>query len=141
MVSFSNFSTTDTRQWSQTKRNLEHITVVLDHMKTMNAILMAMQPIQWYAYSDYIKATEKYVESLHLECLANDPGLYVGETRNYHFYFKEVSHTQEGYRLKNGRIVHLTDKLPQDQFIDLRGYLVKISSNYYELKGGDSGIK
>jgi hypothetical protein len=62
-----------------------------------------------YAYGDYIEASRNYVESLHLTCLANDPGLYINEVRQYSFYWKEASKQQSGKYSVKPSVVELYD--------------------------------
>jgi len=133
-ITFGCFSTTDVGQWGQTKRNIEAMERIVSNMEAINAVFIALQPIQWWAYQDYINASKNYIESLHLTILANEPGLYLGEERHWCFYWKSAYQRDDMWVLKNGRILTRTTEPPRGKEIELTGVLESIGSNLYELK-------
>jgi len=134
MLSFANFSTTDTHQWGQTKANVEQIERVIGHMEAINSVFVALQPIQWWAYRDYINASKNYAESLHLEVLANEPSLYIGEKRLYRFYWNRATQRRSYWEVCNGMICYRSTERPSSKEIELAGVLERINDRKFLIK-------
>ena len=129
---FANFSCSDTHRYDLMKKNIEQISKISKHMVLINKVLLFLQPIQWLAYSDFIEATDLYVESIQAEIFASDPGLYLNETVTFNFYWKSAKKTKTGYVLKAGRL-SLVSKDKTINPIRVTGTITQQSSNTYRI--------
>jgi hypothetical protein len=129
---FANFSCSDTHRYDLMKKNIERMAEINDHLALINKVLLCLQPIQWLAYSDFIDATQQYIESIQAEIFASDPGLYLNETVTFNFYWKSAKKTKTGYVLKAGRL-SLVSKDKTINPIRVTGTITQQSSNTYRI--------
>jgi len=127
---FANFSCSDSNRYDLTKKNIERMSKINNHLLYTNKLLLILQPIQYLAYSDYIEATNSYISSIKAEVLANDPSLYLGEHLDIHFYYKHITKKTDHYLLSNGKISIKVSTLPEQTSIRVSGRLRKDKSRY-----------
>ena len=133
IVTFANFSCSDTRRYDLLKKNIEKIAEINDHLRALNAVLLIMQPFQYIAYSDYCNGTQSYIETLQAEVLANDPGLYAGEQISIDFYYKSLISDQRGFVIKSGKLLCILATKPQGNPVRITGVVRRISANLAEI--------
>ena len=132
-IQFATFSTKDAQRWDLTKNNMDYIEKISGHMETINNLFLWIQPIQLWAYSDYINATHLYVKSIRAMVLANDPAQFEGEHLSISFYYKSVTTSSAGYKLRAGRIIYQTTTKPESCPIIAEGTMTRLSSNLFQI--------
>jgi len=94
-LTFANFQCKSSGRYDLLKLNIEKMAEINGHLRLTNKVLIGLQPFQWLAYADYVKATEAYIKTTRATVLAKDPGLYVGEEMgDLLFYYKGVSRSE-----------------------------------------------
>ncbi len=97
LLSFAQFSASDTRQFHLMKANLDLMEEINGKLKFINTYFMWMVPPQRMGYGYYTRATDNYIATLKAEVMANDPSVYVGERVSLLFAPKQVAAGQNGF--------------------------------------------
>lgn len=85
LLSFANFSASDTRQYQLLKENLDAMERINSSLKWMNKYCLWIVPPQWLGYRHYASSTDLYIQTLRAEVLANEPACFLGEQVSVHF--------------------------------------------------------
>ncbi len=127
---FANFSCSDTYRYDLIKKNIEKMKEINHHLKKMNIILQFLQPFQWWAYKDFGEATDRYIESLQAEVLANDPGLYINRIVTIQFYWRKCTEENGKFLLRNGKMSVWVKEKPIEKTIIVTGVMTKNKRGY-----------
>lgn len=124
LLSFAQFSASDNKQYALMKRNLDYMEQINKSLKFMNTWFLWMLPPQQAGYRHYAAATDRYIETLRAEVLANDPSVYVGEQVTLRFQFDSYEKKHNNlWVAKNRRVKILLDAPPGGKVIEIEGIL------------------
>jgi hypothetical protein len=131
MLSFSMFTVKDTQRWDIGIKNINRMEKINNHLGVINGVFMWLQPIQMFAYKDFVEATRGYIESQRGLLLANAPELHIGHTIGLDFYYRSIRETGEGYELRSGKLMVLVSEIPEANPIRITGRIYKKSEGLY----------
>lgn len=133
MLTFSMFSIKDSQRWDIGLKNIERMEGINQHLEVVNRVFMWLQPVQMYAYNDFIEATKGYIESQRGLILAQAPELFVGQTMSLDFYYSEVRRSFDFYELRAGKIRVLVEDEPKGNPVHVEGVLKRLNSVSFEI--------
>ncbi len=113
--------------------NIERMEGINKHLDVVNRVFMWLQPVQMYAYNDFIEATAGYIESQRGLILAQAPELFVGQFMSLDFYYREVRRSFDFYELRAGKIRVLTTDEPKGNPVHVEGVLKRLNSVSFEI--------
>ncbi len=124
LLSFAQFSASDTRQYALMKENLEYMERINNSLKFLNTWCLWVIPPQQLGYRHYAAATDRYIETLKAEILANDPSVYIGEDVTIRFAYKGYERKNNGLWVARSKGVKVVLKdPPQSAIIEITGRL------------------
>ena len=133
-IVFSCFSAKDANRYDLLKKNCELLEDINSHLDTVNTMFMWMQPLQMWAYGDFVKSTDQYIMVTRAMCLARDPDLFINEQINTWFKYKTAQLLPSGkWLLKSGKIVVLTNKKPEKNPVLVSGILVPYNNRLLQI--------
>jgi len=122
MLSFANFSASDTKRYDLMKTNLNIMSDIMDTAESMNRLLYILNPFQHKAYSAYVLATRAYISTLEGEILANAPELYINEKISMTFKPDSYSAAQNNLFIAENRSIKVILKqAPASKTIQVTG--------------------
>lgn len=107
LLSFANFSASDTRQYHLLKDNLDHMKEINESLRWLNNHFMWMVPPQLLGYRHYANATDAYIRTLTAEVLRHDPAALVGERVDMPFVPESLSPGHNGLWIARARGVRI----------------------------------
>lgn len=124
LLSFAQFSASDTKQYHLMKRNLDLMEEVNSNLKFINKWFVWMVPPQRLGYGFYTQATDHYIDTLKAEVMANDPSVYAGEQVSLYFTARKVVTAQNGrWVASSPRVKVIFDKAPGKGAMRVEGKL------------------
>ena len=122
MLSFANFSASDTKRYDLMKTNLNIMSDIMDTAESMNRLLYILNPFQHKAYKAYVLATRAYISTLEGEILANAPELYINEKISMAFKPDSYSAAQNNLFIAENRSIKvILRQAPASKTIQVTG--------------------
>ena len=122
MLSFANFSASDTKRYDLMKTNLNIMSDIMDTAESMNRLLYVLNPFQYKAYKAYVIATRAYISTLEGEILANAPELYINEKISMAFKPDSYSAAQNNLFIAENRSIKvILRQAPASKTIQVTG--------------------
>jgi len=122
LLSFANFSASDTRSYGLMKENLELMRNINGSLKAINKYFLWLIPPQQIGYTRYAQATDQYIKTLEAEIMANQPGLYANQYVSINFKHNSYSKAKNGlYIAKNKKVKVIMTQPPESEFIHITG--------------------
>jgi len=124
LLSFAQFSASDTRQYSLMKDNLDMMAEITDSLDFTNKFFLWLLPPQRMGYDYYVKATRQYIKTLEGEILANNPSVYIGRHVDIKFRHKSFKPAKNGlYIAQNNKVKAILTSQPNTQEITISGVI------------------
>jgi hypothetical protein len=96
--------------------------LIINHtMKVINYSVGWIQPLAFFPYRSFAKATDYYVKSLKRKAFAHSPESFVGRKVEFMFTIRSVKNEGEHVKLTNGRICILSGFLPKTRKVIVSG--------------------
>lgn len=133
MLTFSMFTIKDSQRWDIGLSNIEKMEEINNHLEIVNGLFMWLQPIQMYAYNDFIEATRGYIESQRGLILAQAPELFIGQELSLNFYYREMRRSYDYYELSAGKIRVFIEGEPKGNPVHVEGVLRRINHVSFEI--------
>jgi hypothetical protein len=108
MATFGTWPAQEAKDWYLVRQGCERIKDTNQALKLINNCLGWIQPLAFYAYRSYGKATDTYVAGLEAKIFANAPELFDGRNITASFTPQEVHATPDGYAHVNRRVCFLS---------------------------------
>jgi len=122
LLSFANFSASDTRSYYLMKENLELMRSINGTLKTVNKYFLWLVPPQQVGYDKYAQATDQYIKTLEAEIMANEPGLYINQYVSIRFKYDSYTAAKNGlYVATNKRVKVILKQPPASGIIQVSG--------------------
>ncbi len=122
MLSFANFSASDTKQYQLMKVNLEYMSEIEDSINFLNKYFLWLIPPQQKSYEHYANSLGLYIKTLEMEVLANAPELYLDQEINMQFQYASYKPGKNNlFVLKNKKIKIITNKIPDGPVLHVQG--------------------
>ena len=122
LLSFANFSASDTRSYGLMKENLDLMKDINSSLKSINKYFLWLIPPQQIGYNRYAQATDQYIKTLEAEIMANQPGLYANQRVSIIFKHNSYSKAKNGlYVAKNKKVKVIMAQPPESKFIHITG--------------------
>jgi len=122
------------KQWHIVKKGTEIMAKINTTVKIINYSVGWIQPLAFFSYRAYSKATDFYILGAQSEVFAYMPELFVGEQIDFVFIPKRIETTDDGrFLLTNGKLGLIFDSRPQLGEQHITGVLVPYN-NYFVVK-------
>ena len=108
MATFGTWPAQEAKDWHLVHLGCERIKETNRALKLINNCLGWIQPLAFYAYGSYGKATDCYVAGLEAKIFANAPEVFDGRKITVSFTPQEVRETPDGYLHINRRLSFLS---------------------------------
>lgn len=105
---FGTWQAIDANDWWVVKFGADRIGEANQLLKTVNGTLGWVQPISFWAYRAYGRATDVYLQGLQARIFANAPELFDGRRISASFTPRQVQLTSAGYLHTNRRVALLS---------------------------------
>jgi len=132
-ITFANFTALDAENWNMLKSNIELMKKINKHLEILNKFILWIQPVAMFAYSDYVVATNNYIQTMQDTVIANAPQLYHNEKIKIKFFYKQIQKNKETYQLRNGRLIMTVDNEPATPVIEAICQIRHVGGLRYEL--------
>jgi hypothetical protein len=98
--------------------------------KIINYSIGWIQPLAFFSYRAYSKATDFYIKSIEAESFANSPELFIGRKVEFTFYPKQIMPIEDGrWMAINGKLSVISNtQLPLDK-MQIKGELIKYKNH------------
>jgi len=124
LLSFSNFSASDTRQYALLRQNIDYMSEINKSIRFFTKYFLWMIPPQHKSYFHYANSIELYVETLRAEILANDPSVYLNEHISLTFKYNSFKKAKNGLWIaSNGKVKVILISEPESKSIEISGIL------------------
>ncbi|MBF0231850.1 MAG: hypothetical protein HQK65_02270 [Desulfamplus sp.] len=131
MLTFSMFVVKDTQRWDIAYKNINIMTKINKNLDLITRYTLWLNPLQQIAYKDFVLATDGYLDAQTALVMANDPGLFTGQSVAISFYFKSITQTQSDVILKAGKLSVRVKSIPIENPIYIIGIIEKISNDHF----------
>ncbi len=122
MLSFANFSASDTHQYQLMKQNIEYMEEINKSIRFLNKYFLWLIPPQQKSYEHYANSLELYIQTLEMEVMANAPILYTGQEITIDFMYKSYTPGKNNlFVLKNQKVKVIVDQIPTNYVINVTG--------------------
>jgi hypothetical protein len=113
-VMFGTWPAKDVRQYEIVLTGTNLMRKINLSAKIINYSIGWIQPLAFFSYRAYAKATDYYILSTEAEAFAHAPHLFVGKQVSLNFVPNRIETLNDGkYLLTNGRIGVVHDTMPQ----------------------------
>lgn len=133
MLTFANFSADDAGKCDLILENCNRMDQMADHLETINTVFMWLQPVQMYAYDDFVISTRQYVRTQRQVCLARAPELFVNQSVDMQFSYRSARRSTDApeWLLTNGRITAAVGTRPKETTTRITGILEKTDNGFF----------
>ena len=123
---FGTWPAKDINRWDLVMDGANLMGKINTSAKIINYTVGWIQPLAFFSYRAYSKATDFYIESIEAEAFAHDPKLFIGRNVEFKFYPKKLEETGDGrWMAVNGKLVVIFDKQPALGAMRVEGKLIK----------------
>ena len=124
LLSFANFSASDTQQYGLMKENIEYMGEINKTIRFFTKYFLWMLPPNKTAYMHYGNGLELYIATLKAEILAKDPSLFIGEHITMVFRYTNFKKAKNGLWIaSNGKVKVILISEPESKSIEISGIL------------------
>lgn len=123
MATFGTWPAQYTKDWGLVMEGADTIESINYSMKMVNYSVGWLQPLAFFSYRAYGKATDYYVESLRKKVFVNSPECFVGRKVEFVFIPARIQPDQEKVKLVNGNLSIITDSIPETQKVLVSGVI------------------
>ena len=109
------------RDWDLVMKGTDMIETINHQMKMVNYSLGWLQPLAFFSYRAYGKATDYYIKSLRAKVFANCPQCLVGRTVEFVFIPKKIEAHKDRVELVSGELRVFAQSIPQSQSVLVTG--------------------
>ncbi|MFA4974924.1 MAG: hypothetical protein WC683_20160 [bacterium] len=122
MTTFGTWPAQQSGDWHLVLEGTDAIEAINWSMKIVNYSVGWLQPLAFFTYRSFGKATDYYVKSLRRKIFAHAPECFVGREMEFVFTPARIETGEGGpIRLVNGRLSVLTDAIPNTRKIRVAG--------------------
>jgi hypothetical protein len=121
MATFATLPAQYTKDWEQIMEGADTIESINSSMKMVNHSVGWLQPLTFFSYRAYVKATDYYVESLRKKAFVNSPECFVGRKVKFVFILARIQPDERKVKLVNGKLSVITDSIPETQKVLVSG--------------------
>jgi len=124
MTTFGTWPAQESGDWHLVLEGTDIIETINRSMKIVNYSVGWLQPLAFFSYRSFGKATDCYVKSLRAKIFAHAPECFVGRRAQFLFTPARIETGPGGtIRLLNGKLSVLTDAMPNTRKIRVTGVL------------------
>ena len=123
MLAFANFAAEDAGRCDLVRDNTDLAGRINGALKLIVNGLLWINPPQFLAYRQFVKATEAYVITQHARCAARDPALYEGRIVTLRLNWTRLRKTSEGFEITAGRFRATLPERPEGSPVTVIGIL------------------
>lgn len=121
MTTFGTWPAQSTGDWGLVLEGCDTIDAINRFMKVVNYSVGWVQPLAFFSYRAFSKATDYYVNSLRRKAFAHSPGSFAGRKVEFVFTVKRVEAGDGQVKLTNGRICILSSFVPGTRKVVVSG--------------------
>ena len=100
-------------------------------LKIINYSAGWVQPLAFFSYRSFSKATDYYIMGLEHQILAHAPEEFVGRTIEFEFVPLKIIQDKDGIKLMHNRIQIVVDKMPVDGRIVVKGRVEMVEGRIF----------
>jgi len=101
------------RQWHIVKTGTDLMRRINTTTKIINYSIGWIQPLAFFSYRAYTKATDFYITGAESEAFAHAPELFIGQKVDFVFTPRKIESFDDKYLLTNGRLGLVFDRQPE----------------------------
>jgi hypothetical protein len=122
LISFANFSASDNRNYATMMANLDLVEDINGVKRGIANWTLWLIPPQRYAYLAYADAVDRYIQTLRMEILANEPELFAGRTVTIeNFRYLRLSRDKSGTWIASSRDIDIYLDEKPGRIIEIKG--------------------
>ncbi|MBW1928862.1 MAG: hypothetical protein JRJ13_06870 [Deltaproteobacteria bacterium] len=121
MATFGTWPAQYAKDWDLVMEGADTIASINQSMKMVNYSVGWLQPLAFFSYRAYGKATDYYVASLRKKVLVNSPRCFVGRKVEFVFIPARIQPERQKVKLVNGNLSIITDSIPETQKVLVSG--------------------
>ena len=122
LLSFANFSASDTHQYQLMKQNTEYMTEIKKSIRFLNKYFLWLVPPQQKSYEHYATSLELYIKTLEMEIMASAPELFIDEIVTLDFKYQSYSPGKNNlFVLKNKKVKVIINNPPTHPVVRVTG--------------------
>ena len=123
---FGTWPAKSAKQWPLVLQGVEMMRNINRSAKIINYAVGWVQPLAFFSYRAYAKATDYYILGVESQVFAHAPELFIGREVNFVFLPKRIEAVSNGkFILTNGRLAVMFNQMPVLEQQILSGTLVK----------------
>lgn len=118
----------DARNWPLVLKGCDIIKSINKGLKIINYSVGWIQPLAFFSYRSYSKATDYYVEALEQQAFAHSPQSFIGRRIKFTFIPEKVIKEDGVVKLIHRKIQVIVDEVPDGKKVEVDGVV--------EIRGG-----
>ena len=135
-VMFGTWPARDARQWHIVKKGAELMKKTNTTLKIINYSVGWVQPLAFFSYRAYSKATDFYILGVESEIFAHAPELFIGDNVDFTFMPKRIEAIKDGqFLLTNGKLGLIFNARPELKKQHIKGVLTSYG-DYFTIEKG-----
>jgi hypothetical protein len=121
MATFGTWPAQYAEDWDLVLEGSDTIDAINRGMKIVNYSVGWLQPLAFFSYRAYGRATDYYVDAVRKKVFANSPESFVGRKVEFVFIPSRIELDEQKVTLTNGKLRIITDSIPETQKVLVSG--------------------
>ena len=126
MTTFGTWPASDAQDWHLVLKGCNVIETTNTTMKIINYSIGWIQPLAFFSYRSYGKATDYYIQALKSKIFAHNPETLIGHEVTLTISLRGASLHDSMYKLKNSNVFVALPEKPQSAVIRMTSIVNKI---------------